>query len=427
MSKFTVSEFIGVNVVKPSFKLEPGELQSAQNAELYTDQGRRALRTRAGFQSVAALGLGSIKGAIGIPLQAPIVGTAANAKHRVYAATTGGWLRSTDAGGTFASTTDLARTQSTPFMFPGTAAGAWSDYVGIKTGVQLGRQFFHYMSDGSGAVFVMGYNGTDEYPVVRLASDVTAQPMFTANGQVYLVLLNLISGLSTLVAIDPVTGEPEIQTAVLATPEVFTGGCAYQGYLWVCTALNTGGRVLSSRPGDTAWIQDRDAAAAAQELNYATICPYAAAGAVTAPTYLYVGSYSEASNARIIKRALDGTYSTVLTSPDTGASASTPVFYSHLTRYNGDLYVAYTKVAAGATTVCKIFKTSDGTTWASDKDLLADGGHCVANIQVVGTDLYVACVANGNLSGSAAALFRRRAGVWTKVSTAAVAGPLGII
>jgi hypothetical protein len=534
--QITVLAFQGVNVVDEPFDLADGELVAAQNAERFKSQGRQSIRSRAGLVSIAALGLGSINGIAAVALLAPIIGTAANAKHRIYAAIANGWLKSLDAGATFSATVDLARTSSSPGALAGVATGTWSVYVGIKTSVQAGRQFFYVMTDSSQAVFVMGYDGADERPLARIGTNlVTAEPMFFGDGRVHLVVPQAVG--STVVSLEPVTGLPQRLFAALASPEVFTGGCYYQGRLFMITALRTAGaRVLSARPADTAWTDENYGAGLSTPVtatvtiatapgttnvipgivgqtlhitsittgpwalgeagdykdttgtavpgavaitgttliqtfsgtgaaltadagldivttvhstvgahttavgyylpttpappeSLTSIAHYAAVPAPTYnPRYLYMTSFVISGNATISQRDYFGVYRIVLTSPDTAGGATSPVFYSHLTRYGTDLYVIYTRVVAGAVTVCKVFKTSDGATWTQDYDLFTNGGHCITNVEVIGTDLYVTASANASLTASAAALFRRRAGSWTKVSTnASLGGPVGII
>jgi hypothetical protein len=79
--------------------------------------------------------------------------------------------------------------------------------------------------------------------------------MFFGDGRVHLVVPQAVG--STVVSLEPVTGLPQRLFAALASPEVFTGGCYYQGRLFMITALRTAGaRVLSARPADTAWTDE---------------------------------------------------------------------------------------------------------------------------------------------------------------------------
>lgn len=396
--------FAGVDVVGPAYDIkdEPRFLLNAQNAEFFKDKGQSYLRTRAGMVVVAAVGLGAIDGIAGLPLDPPIIGTAANAKHRIYTALQTGWLKSLTAGTTFAATTDLARSQSSPFAYPGVTG--WSLYIGIKTSAQLGARFFYVLSDGAANVFAFGYDGTEEAPMVRLAvATMMAQPMFSGNGRVHLVVQQAAG--SAVVALDPVTGQAARLFAALTNPEVFTAGVYYQGRLWMTTALHaSGARLLAARTADILWTA---------ELFTAPAVPTGGTTGVS------VGA-SEANPYVVVPGVIGQTYTVTSIALQTGGGYKAYAFYIHATGNfaDGDTVTIGDQVYTYQTVLTNVAgNVLIGPSWQNSLDYLVAAMDLGAG---AGTFYAAATTLNVKATG-----YVRNRGDWEIVATARVAGLAG--
>lgn len=403
----------GVNLVKSRLHLDDGELTQAQNAEFFRDQGRGALRKRAGLARFNLTQLaGIVYGLIGVPLPGP-------GQRQIWVAQNPGsggldssWAKSTD-GATFATlalATDPQPAGSQQSLINGFRTLDVNNVVTVQPCVQLPYGFFYLGEDPRGVIY--HFNGSTDFEFIRLpnasVAGRAAGPLFLHQQQICCGVLGAVTG--RVYVIDPLTGE----STDLANDVFVTGtehpysGASYLGRIWVGTTKTASGRILSARVGETTWTVERTAGAS--HACYTSLATFRGS--------LFAATLAKAGTAAIIeKRTPDGTWSTSAT----GSHSVQFNYFDGLVVFQDALYAIYR--TTGATEICQIHKF-DGTTWTTDYDLFANDGDLVVGKGVAGTSLYFSTM--GTLK---AGIFRKvSAGAWSKVYAGNIQhGEIGVI
>ncbi len=422
----------GVNIVKNKLQKGDAETSKLQNAEFVPDDaigGEGSLSKRGGLAVLNSSALaGEVFGLLGLALKTTYTRT-------LYAA------RGTEDGNTFRTSTDgTTWAESTG---PGAPAD-FDKYTDDNTERDARR-----MSAIKNFILFAGDNYTQDTdkPIVVLwdgttSSEVTSIPFgpsatastpaftitdwLTANGKLYfavhdpggsapdlagrVMVLDLETGIVKQIANSFGNGTGET-----------TGGypaclAFYEDKLWVGlngkTTTDGIGEIVQCYPDiDETWTSDVSNLVS----HISSLVVYKGD--------LYAGTQSSVSTgAKLVKRtASTGAWTTKLTS---GGGAGGNGFYGYLYVYSGDIYA----VEYFATTpIIHILKSSDGASWATDRDVdntdSGIAGNLPGGVTELGDDLYYVFRA---LSATATDGFilRRTGGSWSKVDTDNLGGPI---
>lgn len=390
----------GVNVTKSAIHLEDGEVTKAQNFQTDPTLADGVIRRRDGLTKLNSSALaGAVKGLIALPFPDEFTVT-----RTFYApiddGTTNTWRRSTD-GTTWATITSAtlrkaaitAHANGTGGIYQDSMRGSapWigfnhkiyfpgDDYVSSEDGGTATDPTF-YSWDGTTAVKLFTVPKSP-YSTLKCQAIVSVVPYGesellistndydTADGAVHtrVLLYNTIDG-----SLEQLGPETDIRGAVMAMT-------VYQGRIWIVpTNFVIGVTVNVSwiRPGDPAWTTD-------------VALPSVSIGGVGMAEFLgdlYVGTHSSALiDAFIRKRtAATGAWSTVLSTDGSGV-------FQHL----GPLIVsadkqtifAYYDNVDGTGVKQRIVKSTDGTSWTTDLDIVADlgAGYTVSGFPYLDSD-----------------------------------------
>ena len=428
----------GVQLVKNPLQLSDDEATQLQNAELLPDAnigGKGALTKRGGLAVLNGSALaGSILGLLGLNLKTTYTRT-------LYAA------RGTEDANTFMTSTNGTSWADTSSPIAPVSPVKMTDQNGTRDARRIVgfKNFLVYPSNAYSAgterpPFAI-WDGTNaieitEIPYGPSGTASTASYAITdaivANGQIYfatheqggstpdltgrVMRLNLQTGLIHQVANSFGAGTGEM-----------TGGypsCLvwYQNQLFV--GLNNGattngiGKIVRCYPDiDTDWTSD----VATLVSSVSSLCVFQGD--------LYIGAQSSATTgARLYKRAASTqAYTTQLTSAS-GAGGSG--HYGHLIVYSDELYAV--EYFSGGTDVVHILKSSDGTTFATDRDVDSVDGVDATSPQMPGSAIVLSSALYYVFRATTATatdgfIMRKASAAWTKVATDNFGGPLAVL
>lgn len=416
----------GVNLVSDPLKMKDTEATQLQNAELLDDEqtgGRTALKMRGGFAALNGSAMsGSVVGGTGWPLKTTYTRTLYAARQTEDANT---WKTSTD-GTTWADT-------STPAA--GAADAKYADENNKRDARRMVAFRTYLLYPGNGYTqdtdppIVVLWDGSASVTVTAVTapgsiSNSSASPvfaivdMFVAEGNLYLLThepggtgpnncgqvlsLNLDSGVLRQVA-----------TAFSGTSPEIGGGAPscmayYKGQLFVGlngeTTTDGIGKIVRCFPDvDTTWTADVSNLSG----HVSSLCVFKGK--------LYAGTQSSASSAeKVYERSpTAGTWSAVFTGAGSGGNA----FVGSLYVYDSALYAV--QYHATAPTI-HIKRTTDGSSWATDRDVDdTDSGvadNLPGQMATLGDDLYV-IFSSTTATGTDGFILQRSGGTWTKVDT----------
>lgn len=444
----------GVNKVKNPLQLADNELTKAQNAEYHPDAdagGEGAITKRGGLTKLYAGGLGgAILGMIGLGLDE------AQAIQMLMAALddqeTNEFLRSFSGTlwtetGTPNRAVDIVRMRSGitqqvgqfpargvtvdgVFYYPGnnytwdTATPAngtepevvsWDGSTAAQLttiDAQAGWNNAHVITD-----MILGGDG-----VVYISTWDPGGSGTTSRGRV--LSLNLSTGATTLIGV-PFSSTGGHQTGGM--PQTLAW---HNSKLWVAQGNDQGaitmtvdtGRILSITPGDPSWTADKtDLSSDGRSM-------------VEFNGDLYVATRGLITGggdrpARIYKRAVSGGAWSVVHGTGGLGGDSYSGFYTSLTVYDGALYaMQYSdNIDQLGTNATRIWKSTDGTTWAVDYDLMSSLSitrRIPGMGLVVGSTLYYAAMLS---SGDDGFIVAKSGGSWSAVSSnKSLSGLLGV-
>ena len=376
----------GVNVTKSPIHLDDGELTRAQNWQTDPALADGAIRRRDGMSKLNSSALaGSVKGLIALPLPSEFTTT-----RTFYAAiddaTTNSWRRSTD-GATWATiTTSTLRKAATTAH----ANGAGHTWEGVARGVVNWASFGQKIYFPGDDYTTSEDGGTTTGPTVYSWDGTTESKLFTVPTSPFaddnaLAITSIIpySSSDLIVAVaDYNTAAADAHTRILLYDTV-TGSLeqvgagtnivgnsfvpyVYQGRIWVAAVnfeIATTIAVMWARPGDSTFTSDANFEAAA-------------VGGISMVEFLgslYLGTHSSAATvARIRKRtAATAAWSNVVSTDGSGTGQyAGPLIVDSA----GTTLLSYINYGNGTAPLIRIIKTTDGTTWSTDLDVVADLG-----------------------------------------------------
>ena len=425
----------GVNLVKDPLKLGLSEATQLQNAEVVPDEARggtAALMMRGGLAALNGSALaGSVTGIFGWPLKTTFTRTL----HAALQSADADLFRTSTNGSTWAST-------STPALLA--VNTKYADEANERAARRMVsfRSFVLYAGDGytqdTDDPIITLYDGSASVTVasIKFGPSSNASPpfaitdMLTANGKVYFAIH------------DPGGTAPNISGRVLSldldsgkisqiansfgggTGEVAGGAPSalafYNGQLWV--GLNTGnttnaiGKIVRCYPDvDTTWTSD--VANLVQSISSLGVFK----------GNLFAGTYSSVSTgAQIYERsATAGTWTSRFTS---GGGAAGNGHIKPLFVFEGSLYA----VEYHATTpIIHVKSSSDGTTWATDRDLDGSDSAVADNFPgqmvILSSKLYLVMRSTTVSATNGFVMERTAGGTWTKRDTDNFSGPISVL
>lgn len=375
----------GVNTTKSPLHLEDGELTRAQNWQPDPTLADGCIRRRDALSKLNGPALaGSVKGFIALPLPSEFTTT------RVFYApiddaTTNSWRTSTDGSAWATITTSTLRKAATSSHFD-SSGGLWAENVrGAITWASVHNKLYFpgddynseedastntpptvYSWDGTTErkLFVIPRNpsvGVDCYTVTSIVpySDhelvLGVVDTLTAGATAYFRVLFYDTITGTLEHLGPATA----LTGWLLTPYV------YQGRIWIGPAQFDAdtAAIRWIRPGDSDWTSDANFEASA-------------VGGISMAAFLgdlYMGTHSSASTvARIRKRTTStAAWTSVVSTDGTGTGQfAGPLIVTA----DGLTLLSYINYGNGSAPLIRIIKTTDGTSWSTDLDVVADLG-----------------------------------------------------
>lgn len=366
----------GVNLVKDPLELDDVEATQLQNAEILPDEakgGEGSLTKRGGLTALTSALAGSILGIVAMPLQTTYVrylyiamGDAATGTRT--------WKKTTD-GTTFTDTTSpLLHATDEKFKTFSSGNGAL-EYCWRRPASYKNRILYDGDSyvEGTANPPIVAFDGTAAYTYTSIpagpnsstgAPPAVVSDMLVANGVIYLAVVDpAYSGTmkGRVLSLDPRTGIlSQVANAFGGNAGEQTGGAPiclawFNGQLWVGQHPGNSaspGAVCRCYPGsDTTWTQDTAALSG---------------GVMTLVGFngnLYAGMNGTNGTAGVAKRTTStGAWANV----DTIAATADGVAGA-LTVYNNTLY--YVRYDNGASHVCVVRKSSDGSAWSTDLDI----------------------------------------------------------
>lgn len=424
----------GVNLVKNPLELEDGEATQLQNAEWVPDQstgGKGALSKRGGLAALNGTPLaGAVMGMLGLTLKTTYVRT-------LYAAL------GSAAANTFKTSTDGSTWANTSSPAQLADLNKFTDESGLKDARRMtGHKTFLVYSGN-------GYTKNTDKPIATLwdgtntftVTDIPYGPSATANTPAYAITDWLVargylylavhdpggSGANTCGRVMRLNLDTGALTQIAAAfgPSDTTGGypaclAFYQDKIWVGLNPNATtdgiGKIVNCYPDiDSTWTTD-----VSNLRNQIT-----SMAVFNGDLYCTTGS-SVSTGAVISKRdATAGTWATKATS--SGGSGGSG-HYGNLIVYNSALYASEYH---SSTPIVAIVKSSDGTTWSTDRNLASSDSAVAANYPaqpvVLNSKLYWVVRAT-TTTATDGFIMQNNAGTWTKVlSSANLAGPLATL
>ena len=376
----------GVNTTKSPIHLEDGELREAQNFQTDPALADGAIRRRDALQKLNSSALaGTVQGFIALPhpdeftvtrtFYAPIDNAAGN---------TNTWRTSTN-GSSWATITTSTLRRAAQTTHSNGVAGIFSTSIrGTTPWVQLDHKIYFpgddYTSSEDGGTVTLptlySWDGTTETKLLTIPRNPNS--IIDSQAIVSIVPYSADELLISTHEYDGTAVHTRVLLYSLTTGELTQLGpetdlrgsvialIVYQGRIWICpTNFIIGATVNVSwvRPGDAAWTTD-------------VALPAAAIGGVSMVEFLgdlYLGTHSSAAtDASVRKRAAATTaWTEVLLLNGSGTGQYVGPFIK--TADNLTL-LAYFNNADGTAPLQRIVKTTDGTSWSTDLDIVADLG-----------------------------------------------------
>lgn len=429
----------GVNIVKDPLQMGDGEASQLQNAELVPDQtkgGQGALSKRGGLIALTSALAGSILGMISLPLQTTYTQTLLCG---LGSADSDTWVKTSD-GAAFTEISTPLRPGQTQAKYATPLSGQSSLINCARRGVAYKAQIYYmgddYTIDTSNPP-ISSWDGTTALEVFRVPvgpnSDGTeptvVTDMLAANGKIYFAVAERAASAAfhggRVMCFDPRTNSlTQVANAVGTNTGDVTGHSAnptclawFMGRLWMGLHASNSG---SADVGAVYWCYpDTDATWTADVTNLNgkpnTLLGFNG--------NLYVGTSISDGLGTITKRTSStGAWADV----DTQAQGH----YMMLREFNSKLYcVRYFDDAADGV---DIMESSDGTTWASVRDVYATDSGSVkirpTGAAVLGSDLFYAFEpVTISDTGTGGFILRLRAGTWSKVLTGNISGPMVVL
>lgn len=376
----------GVNTTKSPLHLNDGELTKAQNWQTDPTLADGCIRRRDAMSKLNGSALaGSVKGLIALPLPSEFTTT------RVFYApiddgTTNTW-RTSSNGSSWATITDATLRKCATTAHANSVGAIYEGSLrGVGTFASLGGKIYFpgddynspedastdtpptvYSWDGTNAIklFVVPrnpYADTDCYAVTSIvpysATELLVSVFDINSGgstrHSRVLLYNLLDG-----SLEQLGPETDIRGGIF-TPFV------YQGRVWVAPANFVIGEtiaILWVRPGDPAWTSDANFEGAA-------------VGGVSMAQFLgnlYMGTHSTAS---VVARIRKRTSSTAVWSSvfSTDGSGTGQYVGPLIVTADGLTLLAYANFGGGSAPVIRIVSSTDGSSWSTDLDVVADLG-----------------------------------------------------
>ncbi len=425
----------GVNIVKDPLQMADGEASQLQNAELVPDQtrgGQGALSKRGGLIALTSALAGSVLGMVSLPLQTTYTRTLLFGQGT---ADTGTMVKTQD-GTTFTEITTPLRPTLNDAKYRDALAGQSSLNYCNRRGASYKSHIYYmgddYTVDSTNPPIVM-WDGTNAVELFRIpvgqngdgTEPTIITDMLAANGKVYIAVAErALSGAfhaGRVLEFNPLTNQlRQVANAVGQNTGDVTGHQAnptclawHMGRLWMgLHASNSGtadvGAVYWCYPDvDTSWTAD------VTNLNGKPNTLVSFAG------NLYVGTSISDTIGTITKRnSATGAWADV----DTQSNGH----YMMFMEFNSKLYCV--RIFDSAADGVDIMESSDGSTWASVRDVYTeDSGSVIVRpvgVNVLGSDLFYAFESvTFNDAAADGFIMRLRSGTWSKVYTGNVNGP----
>lgn len=424
----------GTNLVKGPLHMADNELGASQNAEIVSDQvagGEGVLSKRGGLAAVNGSALaGSVTGMIGTDLLTTYTRTMLIAKGTEDSTT---WVTTTD-GSTLTNTSTPARAAN---------FDKYTDENNARSARRLAafRNFLAYpdntYTQDTDKPYISLWDGTATQKIADIITGPSSNgsvpyaitDMLTANGKIYFTVhdpggtnpnntgrvmaLNLENGKVTQIAA-PFGGAAGEETGGSPSCLAWHLGQLFVGLNGAATTDGIGKIVRCYPDTDDEWTDD-----------VTNLSGYPCSMAVFLGN-LYVGTMSSVSTgARIYKRtASTAAYTTQVTS---GGGAGGNGHYASLTVYSSSLYaVEYHET----TPIVHIVSSTDGTTWATSRDVDANDGGVAGLLPGNGLefsdDLFYVFRAS-TVSANDGFIMRRTGGAWSKLATDNYSGALGTL
>lgn len=426
----------GVQLTKDPLHLADEEVTQAQNAEIVQDVttgGEGALTKRGGLAVLNSSAMsGSLLGIFGWPIKTTYTRT-------LYAA------RGTATANTFMSSTNGTSWSDTSSPLAPASDAKFADENNNRDGRRMAsyRNFLIYPGNGytkgTDNPTVCLWDGTNALTVTSIQAGPSSNgsvpfaitDALVANGKVYLALHDQggtganIAG--RVVSLDLTTGVvKQIASGFGPNTGEMSGGqpscmCFYQNQLYVglngSATTNGIGKIVRCYPDtDTTWTADTSTLVS----HVSSLCIFLGD--------LYAGTQSSATTgAQIYKRAATtGAWTSQFTSGG-GAGGNSEI--TSLIVYNSELYA----VEYFATTpIIHIKKSSDGTTWTTDRDVDSADSGVAGNLPGQstlfnsGADLIIA-FRSTTATATDGFLMRKSSGSWTKVQSGNFSGMLNTL
>lgn len=427
----------GVNLVKGPLHLADDEATQLQNAELVLDEGpggAGVLTKRGGLAVLNGSALaGSILGVVPLGLLTSYTRTMYIAKGTEDTTT---WVTTTDGSTLANNSTALAHLDIV-------AKGADENGARDAHRAVSYRNFILYAGNsytqGTTDPEITYFDGTTGVLVTRVPvgpagnnEPFAITDMLTANGKVYIAVHDQGGSAPNLsgrvLSFDPQTGvKKQIGEAFGGGSGEITGGypsclAFYNSQLFVglngSSTTNGIGKIVRIYPDvGTAWTSD-----------VSNLTSHISSLAVFSGD-LYAGSQSSATTgASIYRRASTGTsWAAVATS---GGGAAGDGHYASLYVHDSALYAV--EYWSGGTDIVHIVRSTDGTTWATDRDVDANDGPAATpqlpgNMITLGSELFVVFRATTASANDGFIMKRDSGGAWSKLATDNYSGPLAVL
>lgn len=419
----------GVNLVKNPLQLADDEVTQAQNAEFVPDEGKGgqgALSKRGGMTALNGSALaGSVLGVVGLPLNTTYTKSLLASLFEGQSAT---FLKTTN-GTTWSEITGPSRAAGHGEYYENNVIADYSarNYASFKSQVLYpGDDYTVDINTAANGTRppVVSWDGTTAVEVLRVPAGVGSDyasiaitDMIQANGVVYIATLDAEqSGAPNyrgrVLKLDLSTGTlSQVANAFGPGTGEVTGGfpCVltwYQGQLFAGLfhfASGQTGKVVRCYPGtDTSWTTDTSTLVG-EVISMAQF-----------KGDLYVATHGSDGDARIYQRATSGAYTS-----RRNQAVSALGYYGNLIVFEDTLYA--TKFDDNVSDINEIIKSTDGTSWSVDRDVLTVDGSLREPTGAVVWEgaLYIAYRAQiGGGGGSVTAdgfILRKSGGSWSQV------------
>lgn len=378
----------GVNTTTSPVHLRDGELTKAQNWQTDPTLADGCIRRRDGMVKLNSSALaGSVKGFMALPLPSEFTTT------RVFYApindgTTNTWRRSTDGvTWTTITTSTLQKCSVLTHSDNVTNAGTFSTSIrGVVPLASFNNRLYFPGDDYNSTEDA----GTDTDPTIYEWDGTTATKLMTipqspqATTKCSTVMgIVPYSSSELLISVYDYDATPNLAKTRVLLYNIVTSSFeqlgpgtdlrgsvfapyVYQGRVWICPANFVSGyqmQVLWIRPGDNTWTADAN-------------LPAVTVGGVSMVEFLgdlYLGIHSSATQDALIRKRTASTaaWSTVHTSDGSG----TGQFYAPLwVSSDGLTILAFWNNADGSAPLQRVLSSTDGTTWSTELDVVADLG-----------------------------------------------------